>query len=113
MLLAIFTAIIGGAVYLSLGQVIVGLIKSPETVNSTSRLVYFSFIIVGMFGGMGILGKQIELITQWSPYATVKTIMAAGMVPTNWNIDATYALLATIGYRLVFGYHRHKKVPVE
>jgi ABC-2 type transport system permease protein len=97
-----FTAIIGGAVYLALGQVIVGLIKNPETVNSTSRLVYFTFIIVGMFGGMGMLGKQVEQLTQWSPYGTVKTILAAGMESGVWNNQATYALLVTLGYTLVF-----------
>ena len=97
-----FTAIIGGAVYLSLGQMIVGLIKSPETVNSTSRLVYFLFIVIGMFGGMGLLGKQVEQLTKWSPYGTVKIIMAAGMVPGSWSMDTTYALLATIGYIIVF-----------
>jgi ABC-2 type transport system permease protein len=100
--LTYFTAAIGGAVYLSLGQVIVGLIKNPDTVNSTSRLVYFSFIIIGMFGGMGLLGKQVEQLTQWSPYGTVKTIMAGSMVPEKWNMNDTYALLVTIGYTFVF-----------
>jgi ABC-2 type transport system permease protein len=96
------TAIIGGAVYLALGQVIVGLIKNPETVNSTSRLVYFSFVIIGLFGGMGLLGKQIGQMTQWSPYGTVKTILAAGMTPGSWTIDTTNALLVTLGYTIVF-----------
>jgi len=100
--LTYLTAIVGGAVYLALGQIIVGLIKNPETVNSTSRLVYFSFVIVGIFGGMGMLGKQIQEITQWSPYGTVKTILAAGMVPGSWTMDSTYALLTTVGYTLVF-----------
>jgi ABC-2 type transport system permease protein len=100
--LTYLTAIVGGAVYLALGQIIVGLIKNPETVNSTSRLVYFSFVIVGIFGGMGMLGNQIQEITQWSPYGTVKTILAAGMVPGSWTMDSTYALLATLGYTLVF-----------
>jgi ABC-2 type transport system permease protein len=50
-----FTATIGGAVYLGLGQVVVGLIQNPETVNSTCRLIYFMFIVVGMFGEFGIL----------------------------------------------------------
>src|SRR4030088_984253 len=36
--LTILAAIVGGAVYLSLGQLIVGSIQNPETVNSTSRL---------------------------------------------------------------------------
>lgn len=100
--LTYLTAIVGGAVYLALGQVIVGLIKNPETVNSTSRLVYFTFVIVGMFGGMGMLGKQVEQITQWSPYGTVKAIMAAGMVPGSWTMDTTNALLVTLGYTIVF-----------
>jgi len=97
-----FTATIGGAVYLALGQLIVGLIKSPETVNSTSRLVYFSFVIIGMFGGLGMLGKQVEELTQWSPYGTVKNIMVAGMAPGTWNMTDTNALLVTLGYILVF-----------
>jgi ABC-2 type transport system permease protein len=103
-----FTAIIGGAVYLALGQVIVGLIKNPETVNATSRLVYFAFIIVGTFGVMGavgafgVTGKQILQITQWSPYGTVKTILSGSMMPNSWTTDTTYALLTTIGYALIF-----------
>jgi ABC-2 type transport system permease protein len=55
-----------------------------------------------MFGSMGILGDAIEKMTQWSPYGTVKTIMAVGMVPGSWTMDTTYALLATIGYTIVF-----------
>jgi ABC-2 type transport system permease protein len=98
-----FTAIIGAAVYLSLGQLIVGLIKNPDTVNATSRLVYFAFVIIGMFGSLGMLGTQVQTLTQWSPYGTVKTIMASGMVPGSWNSAASEALLVTIGYIIVFG----------
>jgi ABC-2 type transport system permease protein len=97
-----FTAIIGGAVYLSLGQVIVGMIKNPESVNATSRLVYFVFIMVGMFAGFGKLGKQIDDMVQWSPYGTVKTILSASMQPGTWKNDTTEALLVTIGYIIVF-----------
>ncbi|HEY4149209.1 MAG TPA: ABC transporter permease, partial [Chitinophagaceae bacterium] len=43
------TSLVGGAVYLGLGQAIVGRIKNPETVNATSRLIYLIFIMVGMF----------------------------------------------------------------
>ncbi len=97
-----FTAIIGGAVYLSLGQLIVGLIVSPETVNSTTRLVYFVFIMVGMFGELGILGKMVQDFEHWSPYGTVKTIIAAGMEPGKWDNDTSTSLLLTFGYILVF-----------
>lgn len=95
-------AIVGGALYLGLGQLIVGLIQNPETVNSTSRLTYFLFIMIGMFGELGILGDQIKKIVLWSPYGTVKRIIAAGMQPTTWNSEMTTALLITIGYAVLF-----------
>ena len=101
-ILTFFTAIIGGAVYLGMGQLIVGLIKNPETVNSTTRLVYFVFIMVGMFGEFGILGDAVQQIALWSPYGTVKHVLAAGMEPEKWNADTTKALLATIGYAILF-----------
>lgn len=95
------TSVIGGAVYLSLGQMIVGRIKNPETVNSTVRLVYFVFIIVGMLGQF-YSNAQLRSIVEWSPYGTVKTILAVGMEPEKWNNDASMALLVTILYTIVF-----------
>jgi ABC-2 type transport system permease protein len=96
------TAIIGGTVYLSLGQMIVGRIQNPETVNSTVRLVYFVFIMVGMFGELGMLGNQVHNAVIWSPYGTVKTIVAAGMEQGKWNNDTSTAFLVTILYTIVF-----------
>ncbi|MGN6402702.1 MAG: hypothetical protein ACTHMD_19750 [Flavisolibacter sp.] len=76
--------------------------KNAETVNATTRLVYFAFIMVGMFGEMGVLGEQLKKVVHWSPYGTVKTIVAAALQPSGWSMDATYALVATTGYALVF-----------
>lgn len=85
---------------------IVGFIKNPETVNSTTRLVYIAFIIVGMFGEAYMsLNKVDQLLAdavQYSPYGTVKTILSTGMEPAKWNGDTTTALLVTIGYTIVF-----------
>jgi ABC-2 type transport system permease protein len=100
--LCILTAFVGGAVYLGLGQAIVGLIKNPETVNSTTRLVYFIFIMVGMFGGLGVLGKDLGEAVKWSPYGTVKEILSSSMTPVSWSRHSTMALLLTIGYSAVF-----------
>ncbi len=100
--LGFFVALVGGAVYLSLGQVIVGLIKTPETVNATSRLVYFAFIMIGMFGEFGMLGTEIGQITKYSPYGVVKTIVSGGLSPATWTASTTTALLATFGYTAVF-----------
>jgi ABC-2 type transport system permease protein len=101
-ILSYLTALVGGALYLSLGQMIVGLLKNAETVNATSRLVYFVFIMVGMFGDLGLLGEKVKTIIHWSPYGTVKTILSAGMKPEAWNTDHSLALLATIAYAIIF-----------
>jgi ABC-2 type transport system permease protein len=95
-------AFVGGALYLGLGQMIVGLVKNAETVNSTTRLVYFVFIMVGMFGELGMLGDEMKQAVHWSPYGTVKAIVSASIQPGVWNHDTSMALLATIGYALIF-----------
>lgn len=95
-------ALTGGAVYLGLGQMIVGLIKNPETVSATTRLVYFGFIMIGMFGELGMLGKEIQTIVVWSPFGAVKRILSDSLVPAHWNAGSTQALLATIGYAILF-----------
>jgi len=97
-------AFVGGALYLGLGQMIVGLVKNAETVNSTTRLVYFLFIMVGMFGDLGVLGKELQKIIRWSPYGTVKTILASSMQPSGWDTTATLALFATIIYAILFSF---------
>ncbi|MDB5145260.1 MAG: type transporter [Mucilaginibacter sp.] len=95
-------SIVGGAVYLALGQAIVGRIQNPETVTSTSRLIYFAFIMVGMFGESGILGDKFKNAVDWTPYGTVKDILAASLEPAKWSNHTTMALLLTIGYTIVF-----------
>jgi ABC-2 type transport system permease protein len=100
--LCFVVSLIAGAVYLSLGQLIVGLISNPETVNATSRLIYIAFIMVGMFAEFGALGKAIENIVQWSPYGTVQRIVSDSLSPSSWNSHTTAALLVVLGYTVVF-----------
>ena len=101
-ILGYLTAFAGGALYLGLGQMIAGMLKNAETVNSTTRLVYFVFIMVGMFGDLGVLGDELKKVIHWSPYGTVKTIISAAMQPEVWTNDTTMALLATAGYAVLF-----------
>jgi len=97
-----FTALIGGAVSLSLGQMIVGWVKNAETVNSTTRLVYIAFILAGMFGEIDQKDKEFHDAVSWSPYGTVKTILSTSMEPDKWTHDSTIALLVTVLYIIVF-----------
>jgi ABC-2 type transport system permease protein len=100
--LALVVAIAGGAVYLGIGQAIVGLIRNPETVNVVTRLVYFLFIMVGMFGEMGVLGPQMGEAVKWSPYGCVNRIVAAGLTPERWTANSSMSLLVTVGYTILF-----------
>ena len=97
-----FIAFLGGAVYLGLGQLIVGTIKNPETVNATTRIVYFLFIMVGMFGEMGMLGDIVKKYIRYSPYGAVKIMLIGGMEPNHWTSNATTAVLVSIAYAIVF-----------
>lgn len=101
-MLGFLMALIGASVYLGLGQMIAGLLKNAETVNSATRLVYFLFIMLGMFGQLGILGEQFKKAVVWSPYGTVQTILAAGMQPSKWTNDTTLVLAVTIFYAIIF-----------
>ena len=112
-ILTFLTSIVGGAVSLSLGQLIVGWIKNPETINSTTRLVYLIFIMAGMFAEIalskGKFGEKKDNLDQiladavkYSPYGTVKTILSTSMEPDKWNSDTSVALLVTIIYIIVF-----------
>lgn len=100
--LSVLAAFVGGAMYLGLGQAIVGLISNAETVNSTTRLVYFFFIMIGMFGAFGALGEDLGHIVRWSPYGSVMHILSSSMHPDTWNNEATMALLVTVGYAILF-----------
>jgi ABC-2 type transport system permease protein len=98
------TAIVGGAVYLALGQAIVGWITNPETVQATTRLIYIAFIMVGMFGTFGQLGDFFNKVSKYSPYGTVNAIVSGGLRPATWTSTTTMNLLLTLGYTVVFAF---------
>jgi ABC-2 type transport system permease protein len=100
--LAFLTAILGGAVYLALGQMIVGLVKNQEMVNVTTRLVFFAFIMIGQFASFGMLGDTWGKAADWSPYGTTKNIISAALSPDSWTSTNYMTLLANLGYTLVF-----------
>ena len=99
-----FASVLCGSVYLALGQAIVGRITNPETVNSTSRLIYIGLIMIGMFGEMGILGDFLDEVVTASPYGTVTTVIYGALHPSKWSSQASSAALLTLVYTAVFAY---------
>jgi len=97
-------SVLSGAVFLALGLAVVGLVRNAETVNSISRFVYIALVIVGAIGELGVLGTLAEKIVLWSPYGSVKVLLLAAMQPSAWDMSATYALLASLAYCVVFAF---------
>ncbi len=66
-LLLIPTAIVAGAVFLSIGQALAGLLTSSTLIAAVGRVV---FIILGLLGGLGLtglLGSAFTTFSDWTP----------------------------------------------
>jgi ABC-2 type transport system permease protein len=98
----LIAAIIGGASFLGLGQLVVGTITSSEGVNAASRLIYFPLAIVGALGQIGLFGKVVETIVTYSPLGTTKTLLTAAMNLHTISSTTLWALLITLAYGIVF-----------
>jgi len=100
--LTLAVVIAGSAVFLGIGQAMVGLVRSADTLNAVSRLVFIPILRLGLLGRTEILGSTVEDIARWSPGGIVATLLAAAMEPATWDADAWWSLLACVGYMAVF-----------
>lgn len=100
-ILSFLVAIFSGAVYLSLGQFIVGLIKNFDTINAITRLTYVVFILTGTMAPL-VKNEQLKEAIKFSPYGSVKLMLAGAMEPDIWGHDASIAVLVSLAYIVVF-----------
>jgi ABC-2 type transport system permease protein len=98
----VIVALLGSAVFLSIGQAIVALIPSADTLNAAGRLLYIPLIGLSLFGNTDLLGTTFETISRWSPGGCLETMLSAAMGATAWSGETWGALLACICYSLVF-----------
>lgn len=101
-LLVLAVSLIAGAVFVSVGQAIVGLIKSSETVNAVGRIVFIALLLTGLFGTSGILGATFESFARWSPVGVVITILSGVLDFSKWSGHDFLALLVTFIYISIF-----------
>jgi ABC-2 type transport system permease protein len=101
-LLVLLVSLLGGAMFLSIGQALVALVKTSETVNSTARLVYIGLIFLGLFGQSGTLGHTWSTVARWSPVGTLMTLFAGVLKLSTWGAHDVESLLAALGYTVVF-----------
>ncbi|HEY8700098.1 MAG TPA: ABC transporter permease [Arthrobacter sp.] len=103
-LLVLAVAVLGAAVFLAIGQAVVGLVQSTSAINAISRLLMIVLILLGLLGGTGILGDTVKTIADWSPVGALMTLFSAALNQSPWNVQVTYSLLACAGYILVFAF---------
>jgi ABC-2 type transport system permease protein len=102
-LFTILVALLGSAVFLSIGQAIVGLIASADTLNAAGRLLYVPLIGLSLFGNTDRLGTTVEMVSRWSPGGCLETLLSAAMGASAWDGQSWGALFASAGYTVVFG----------
>jgi ABC-2 type transport system permease protein len=74
--LTLLVVILSSAVFLGVGQALVGLINSADTVNAVGRLSYLPLFALGLFGHSEIFGTTFETISRWSPGGAVATLLS-------------------------------------
>jgi ABC-2 type transport system permease protein len=100
--LVLLVSILGGAVYLSIGQALVGLVKSADTVNAAARMLYIALIVLGGLGLSGALGSVVESIARWAPVGVVMTLFAGVLNLSAWTAHDTLSLAVSVAYIVVF-----------
>ena len=100
--LTFICVIFSSALFLGVGQALVGLVKSADTLNAVGRIAYLPLFALGLFGHSTIFGTTFELISRWSPGGTVVTLLSGAMNPSSWNSDTWLALAVSTAYSVVF-----------
>ena len=101
-LLTFICVIFSSALFLGVGQALVGLVKSADTLNAVGRIAYLPLFALGLFAHSTIFGTTFELISRWSPGGTVETLLTGAMNPSSWNSDTWLALAVSTAYSVVF-----------
>src|SRR5260370_16957649 len=76
-LFTVLVTLLGSAVFLSIGQAIVGLIASADTLNAAGRLLYVPLIGLSVFGNTDRLGTAVGMGSPWSPGGCFQTFRSA------------------------------------
>lgn len=100
--LVLLVSMLGGAVFLSIGQALVGLVKSADTVNAAGRVLFIALVLLGTLAQGGALGSFWQSLARWSPVGAVMTLFAAVLDLHAWSSHDSLSLVACAGYILVF-----------
>lgn len=102
-LLVLAISVLGGAVFLAIGQALVGLVRSADTVNAGGRILLIVLLILGLFGQSGALGGFWESVSRWSPVGAVMTLFAGVLKVSAWDSRDWLSIVACLGYVVACG----------
>jgi ABC-2 type transport system permease protein len=102
--LALAVAVLGAAMFLSIGQALVALVPSTTAINAIGRILFILLVLLGLVGSSGILGDTVKSIAAWSPIGALMTLFSDALTGANWTDQDGYALIACLGYVIVFAF---------
>ncbi|HYB28022.1 MAG TPA: ABC transporter permease [Solirubrobacteraceae bacterium] len=100
-LLVLLVALLGGAVFLSIAQAMVGLVRSADTVQAIARVLLAVLILLGTLGQSGALGNFWQDVARWSPVGVVMTLFAGVLNLHAWDSRDTISLAVSCVYIVV------------
>jgi ABC-2 type transport system permease protein len=100
--LVLVVSILGSAIFLSIGQALVGLVKSSDSINAVGRLLMIGLILLSSLGQSGALGATWDAVARWSPVGVVMKLFASVFNLSAWNTNDSLTLLTGAGYIVIF-----------
>lgn len=91
-------SLLGGIVFLAIGQAVVGLVRSATAVNAIGRVLYVVLLLLGLLGSTGVLGDTAKTIADWSPVGATITLYIGVLNLPTWGSLENYALVASVTY---------------
>jgi ABC-2 type transport system permease protein len=101
-ILALLVAELGGAIFLSISQALVGLVRSADTVQAIARVLLAVVILLGTLGQSGALGTAWEDISRWSPVGLIMTLFAGVLNLHTWDTRDTLSVVISFAYIIIF-----------
>ena len=99
--LVLLVSILASAVFLSVAQALVGLVKSADTVQAFGRLLYIGLVMLGLFGASGQLGGFWDTVSKWTPVGALMKVFAGVVGGGPFDSRDWLSLLACGGYVVV------------
>ena len=95
-------SILGGAVFLSIGQALVGLVKSSDSVNAAGRLLMIGLILPRLSARAGRSAAPGSRSPAGARVGIVMTLFAGVLNLSAWDHTDTLTLVAAFAYIVVF-----------